>query len=136
VLLVLVKKQPPAAQDAFSHACLTSPRDVYKHSVACAALYAVSAQVLMVLVKAAASCSSSTFPSLPCMCVAHLQYNHHLLPAQVLLVLVKKQPPAGRKLLIIGTSSAGDVLEPMGLSAAFNVQLPYNPACLLPAICS
>jgi hypothetical protein len=41
----------------------------------------------------------------------------------VLLVLVKKQPPAGRKLLIIGTSSAGDVLEPMGLSAAFNVQL-------------
>jgi hypothetical protein len=42
---------------------------------------------------------------------------------QVLLVLVKKQPPAGRKLLIIGTSSAGDVLEPMGLSAAFNVQL-------------
>jgi DNA helicase TIP49 (TBP-interacting protein) len=42
---------------------------------------------------------------------------------QVLLVLVKKQPPAGRKLLIIGTSSAGEVLEPMGLSAAFNVQL-------------
>jgi hypothetical protein len=42
---------------------------------------------------------------------------------QVLLVLVKKQPPAGRKLLIIGTSSAGEVLEPMGLSGAFNVQL-------------
>ncbi|WIA31160.1 hypothetical protein OEZ86_001171 [Tetradesmus obliquus] len=42
---------------------------------------------------------------------------------QVLLVLIKKQPPAGRKLLIIGTSSAGDVLEPMGLSSAFNVQL-------------
>jgi vesicle-fusing ATPase len=43
--------------------------------------------------------------------------------SQVLLVLVKKQPPAGRKLLIIGTSSAGEVLEPMGLSGAFNVQL-------------
>eukprot|EP00879_Flechtneria_rotunda_P013941 GHRR01014560.1.p1 GENE.GHRR01014560.1~~GHRR01014560.1.p1 ORF type:complete len:485 (+),score=178.54 GHRR01014560.1:1437-2891(+) len=42
---------------------------------------------------------------------------------QVLLVLVKKQPPAGRKLLVIGTSSAGEVLESMGLSAAFNVQL-------------
>lgn len=42
---------------------------------------------------------------------------------QVLLVLVKKQPPAGRKLLVIGTSSSGEVLESMGLSSAFNVQL-------------
>lgn len=41
----------------------------------------------------------------------------------MLLVLVKKQPPAGRKLLVIGTSSSGDVLEHMGLSGAFNVQL-------------
>lgn len=36
---------------------------------------------------------------------------------------MKKQPPAGRKLLVIGTSSAGEVLESMGLSSAFNVQL-------------
>lgn len=42
---------------------------------------------------------------------------------QALLVLVKKQPPAGRKLLIIGTTSGGEVLESMGLAAAFNVQL-------------
>ncbi|KAI8476967.1 MAG: N-ethylmaleimide sensitive fusion protein [Monoraphidium minutum] len=42
---------------------------------------------------------------------------------QVLLVLAKKQPPAGRKLLVIGTSSSGEVLDSMGLSAAFNVQL-------------
>jgi hypothetical protein len=28
---------------------------------------------------------------------------------QVLLVLVKKQPPAGRKLLVIGTTSSGEV---------------------------
>eukprot|EP00878_Enallax_costatus_P019245 GHUV01020299.1.p1 GENE.GHUV01020299.1~~GHUV01020299.1.p1 ORF type:complete len:671 (+),score=177.44 GHUV01020299.1:714-2726(+) len=42
---------------------------------------------------------------------------------QVLLVLVKKQPPAGRKLLVIGTSSSGEVLDQMGLTAAFNVQL-------------
>lgn len=41
----------------------------------------------------------------------------------MLLVLVKKQPPAGRKLLVIGTSSAGEVLDSMGLSGAFNVQL-------------
>lgn len=42
---------------------------------------------------------------------------------QALLVLVKKQPPAGRRLLVIGTTSSGEVLETMGLSAAFNVQL-------------
>eukprot|EP00877_Chromochloris_zofingiensis_P012938 jgi/Chrzof1/7899/Cz02g40140.t1 len=42
---------------------------------------------------------------------------------QVLLVLIKKQPPAGRKILVVGTSSMGEVLESMGLSAAFNVQL-------------
>jgi hypothetical protein len=33
--------------------------------------------------------------------------NPKPLPLQVLLVLAKKQPPAGRKLLVIGTSSAG-----------------------------
>ncbi len=33
---------------------------------------------------------------------------------QVLLVLVKKQPPAGRKLLVIGTSSNGDVSSEAG----------------------
>ncbi len=35
---------------------------------------------------------------------------------QALLVLIKKMPPFGRKLLIIGTTSAGDVSESMGLS--------------------
>lgn len=38
-------------------------------------------------------------------------------------MLVKKQPPAGRKLLVIGTSSAGEVMDTMGLTGAFNVQL-------------
>jgi vesicle-fusing ATPase len=42
---------------------------------------------------------------------------------QVLLVLVKKQPPMGRRLLVIGTSSAGEVMESMGLAGSFNVQL-------------
>jgi vesicle-fusing ATPase len=41
----------------------------------------------------------------------------------VLLVLVKRQPPAGKKLLVIGTTSSGEVLESMGLSEAFNVTL-------------
>lgn len=31
---------------------------------------------------------------------------------QVLLVLIKKQPPDGRKLLVIGTSSAGEPAVP------------------------
>ena len=38
-------------------------------------------------------------------------------------MLVKRSPPAGKKLLVIGTSSAGEVLESMGLAEAFNVTL-------------
>jgi hypothetical protein len=41
----------------------------------------------------------------------------------VLLVLLKKQPPEGRKLLIVGTSSSPGVMEDMGIAAAFNVVL-------------
>ncbi|CAK0783695.1 hypothetical protein CVIRNUC_006894 [Coccomyxa viridis] len=42
---------------------------------------------------------------------------------QVLLVLLKKQPPQGRRLLVLGTSSAPAIMEDMGFSSAFNVQL-------------
>ncbi|KAK9840836.1 hypothetical protein WJX81_007964 [Elliptochloris bilobata] len=42
---------------------------------------------------------------------------------QALLVLVKKQPPEGRRLLVIGTSSAPQVMADMGLADAFNVAL-------------
>lgn len=42
---------------------------------------------------------------------------------QALLVLLKRQPPAGRKLLVIGTTSLPLVFEEMGLNAAFNVSL-------------
>ncbi len=35
---------------------------------------------------------------------------------QTLLVLIKRMPPFGRKLLVIGTTSQGDVSESMGLS--------------------
>jgi vesicle-fusing ATPase len=42
---------------------------------------------------------------------------------QTILVLVKKMPPLGRKLLIIGTTSAGEVTDSMGLSDVFNAIL-------------
>jgi len=42
---------------------------------------------------------------------------------QTLLVLLKKRPPAGRRLLVIGTTSAGPVLEQMEVVGVFNVSL-------------
>lgn len=42
---------------------------------------------------------------------------------QTLLVLVKRQPPVGKKLLIIGTSSTGEIMESMGLGEVFNISL-------------
>ena len=42
---------------------------------------------------------------------------------QTLLVLLKKQPPKGRKLLVLGTTSSGAVMEDMEISTTFNVVL-------------
>ncbi|KAG2433336.1 hypothetical protein HXX76_008400 [Chlamydomonas incerta] len=42
---------------------------------------------------------------------------------QALLVLIKRQPPPGRKLLIIGTTSMTDVMESMSINEVFNVSL-------------
>ena len=43
---------------------------------------------------------------------------------QALLVLLKRQPPPGRKLFVIGTTSfSQDILKRMGLDSAFNVCL-------------
>ena len=42
---------------------------------------------------------------------------------QTLLVLLKKVPPQSRRLLVIGTTSAGGVMQEMGVSAAFNFVL-------------
>lgn len=42
---------------------------------------------------------------------------------QTLLVLVKKPPPKGRKLMVIGTTSCAPVLESMELLSSFNVVL-------------
>lgn len=42
---------------------------------------------------------------------------------QTLLVLLKKQPPKGRKLLVIGTTSNAAVMEDMEVTTTFNVVL-------------
>jgi vesicle-fusing ATPase len=42
---------------------------------------------------------------------------------QALLILLKRQPPEGKKLLVIGTTSLPHVFEDMGLTATFNVSL-------------
>ena len=46
---------------------------------------------------------------------------------QTLLVLLKKRPPEGRKLLVCATSSSGEVLDTMGMSDVFNVILHVPP---------
>ena len=42
---------------------------------------------------------------------------------QALLVLLKRQPPKGRKLLVLGTTSNALVMEEMEVAATFNVVL-------------
>lgn len=42
---------------------------------------------------------------------------------QALLVLLKRQPPKGRKLLVLGTTSNALVMEEMEVTATFNVVL-------------
>lgn len=42
---------------------------------------------------------------------------------QALLVLLKRTPPEGHKLLVVGTSSEAAVLAEMSVAAAFNVVL-------------
>ncbi|KAG0570681.1 hypothetical protein KC19_6G180100 [Ceratodon purpureus] len=46
---------------------------------------------------------------------------------QTLLVLVKRNPPKGKKLLVIGTTSEGAILKDMGLLESFNVHLEVPP---------
>ena len=42
---------------------------------------------------------------------------------QALLVLLKRQPPLGRKLLVLGTTSNAAVMEEMEVASTFNVVL-------------
>ncbi len=50
---------------------------------------------------------------------------------QTLMVLVKRIPPPGKKLMVIGTTSSGEVLQSMDLSAAFNVCFTCGARALL-----
>jgi vesicle-fusing ATPase len=42
---------------------------------------------------------------------------------QTILVLLKKPPPEGRRLFVMGTTSASLIMEDMGVSSTFNVLL-------------
>ncbi|KAJ2352150.1 transport between ER and Golgi ATPase protein [Coemansia erecta] len=53
---------------------------------------------------------------------------------QALLVLVKKHPPAGRRLLIIGTTSELDVLEQMDMASVFSNKIYIESICTLDAL--
>ncbi|KAJ2528229.1 transport between ER and Golgi ATPase protein [Coemansia sp. RSA 1935] len=53
---------------------------------------------------------------------------------QTLLVLIKKQPPAGRRLLIIGTTSERDVLAQMDMTSAFSNEIYIENICTLDAL--
>ncbi|PIA12783.1 secretory pathway protein Sec18 [Coemansia reversa NRRL 1564] len=50
---------------------------------------------------------------------------------QTLLVLIKKQPPRGRRLLLVGTTSERDVLAQMDLSAGFSSEIYIENICTL-----
>eukprot|EP01013_Petalomonas_cantuscygni_P016281 TRINITY_DN33262_c0_g1_i1.p1 TRINITY_DN33262_c0_g1~~TRINITY_DN33262_c0_g1_i1.p1 ORF type:complete len:783 (-),score=227.39 TRINITY_DN33262_c0_g1_i1:219-2567(-) len=54
---------------------------------------------------------------------AHIGPRYSNVVLQALLVLCRKQPPPGHRLLIIGTTALPDVLESMELSAAFDVSV-------------
>ncbi|KAJ1884161.1 transport between ER and Golgi ATPase protein, partial [Kickxella alabastrina] len=53
---------------------------------------------------------------------------------QTLLVLIKKQPPKGRRLLIIGTSSERDVLTQMDMASTFSSETFVSNICTLDAM--
>lgn len=42
---------------------------------------------------------------------------------QTILVLLKKTPPEGRRLCVLGTSSLGLVMQDMDISSTFNVEI-------------
>lgn len=42
---------------------------------------------------------------------------------QTILVLLKKTPPDGRRLCVLGTSSLGLVMQDMDISSTFNVEI-------------
>ncbi|KAJ2851464.1 transport between ER and Golgi ATPase protein [Coemansia brasiliensis] len=53
---------------------------------------------------------------------------------QTLLVLVKKLPPSGRRLLVIGTTSEREVLSQMDMSSAFSNEIYVESICTFDAV--
>ncbi|KAJ2710542.1 transport between ER and Golgi ATPase protein [Coemansia spiralis] len=53
---------------------------------------------------------------------------------QTLLVLIKKHPPAGRRLLVIATTSERDVLAQMDLAAVFSGEIYVESICTVDAL--
>ncbi|KAJ1767033.1 transport between ER and Golgi ATPase protein [Coemansia sp. RSA 1813] len=53
---------------------------------------------------------------------------------QTLLVLIKKQPPKGRRLLVIATSSERDVLDQMDMASAFSNEMYVGNISTLDAV--
>jgi vesicle-fusing ATPase len=62
------------------------------------------------------------------------RYSNTLL--QTLLVLIKRPPPEGKKLMVIGTTSLYDVMESLELTGCFsvNLQIPTLDTLALPLI--
>lgn len=54
---------------------------------------------------------------------SHLGGRYSNLLLQTLLVLIKRQPPAGHKLIVLGTTSLSDVMESLELASVFSTTL-------------
>lgn len=64
------------------------------------------------------------------------RYSNTLL--QALLVLIKRTPPEGKKLLVVGTTAQFDIMDSLELNACFSVKLhlPTIPATAIPKVCA
>ncbi|CAG9573151.1 putative N-ethylmaleimide-sensitive factor [Leishmania major strain Friedlin] len=63
------------------------------------------------------------------------RYSNTLL--QALLVLIKRPPPEGKKLLVVGTTAQYDIMDSLELGACFSVKLhlPSVPVSAIPKVC-
>lgn len=63
------------------------------------------------------------------------RYSNTLL--QALLVLIKRPPPEGKKLLVAGTTAQYDIMDSLELGACFSVKLhlPNVPVSAIPKVC-
>ncbi|KAG5506445.1 hypothetical protein JKF63_05948 [Porcisia hertigi] len=63
------------------------------------------------------------------------RYSNTLL--QALLVLIKRPPPEGKKLLVVGTTAQYDIMDSLELGACFSVKLhlPNVPVSAIPKVC-